>query len=132
MEKKRILIVDDEPDIVKTTKYLLESEGYEVFSADSGEDGLEKLKEVRPNLVLLDLRLPDMSGFQMTTKMRSIDEYKNIPVIVISGMDDLVSKHIAAKHETLGFITKPIDTERLKHYIKDLLGEQKKGNRARK
>lgn len=132
MEKKRILIVDDEPDIVKTTKYLLESEGYEVFSADNGKDGLERLNEVRPDLVLLDLRLPDMSGFQITTKMRSSAEYKNIPIIVISGMDDLATRHIAAKHETLGFIAKPIDTERLKYYIRDLLGEQKKVAPARR
>jgi DNA-binding response OmpR family regulator len=121
--KKRILIVDDEPDVVKTTKLLLECEGYEVFSAGSAETGLANLHEVQPNLLLLDLRLPDMSGFQMVTKMRSIEEYKNIPVIVLSGMDDMVSRHIATMQETLEFVEKPIDIEKLKSYISDLLGE---------
>jgi len=81
---------------------LLESDGYEVFCAGCAEDGFEKNGRNQAQPAVAGLRLPEMSGFQLATKMRSTDAYKDIPIVVMSGMSDTVSRHIAAKHETVG------------------------------
>jgi len=120
---KRILIVDDEPDILKTIELLLEQDGYEVHTAGDGEEGLKKIDEVRPDLLLLDLRLPGKGGFQIAKEIKSKDEYKDIPIIILSGMANDASRHIAAKGGAVEFIEKPIDTDKLKFHIKDLLSK---------
>lgn len=119
--EKRILIIDDEPDILITLSIALKSEGYEVHTALTGEEGLKKLAQVRPDLLLLDLRLPGQQGFEVAREIKTKEEYQNIPIIVISGMDDWASKHIAAKSRIVEFLEKPIDLERLKFHIKDIL-----------
>ena len=119
--KKRILIVEDEPDILKTTQYVLESEGYEVFTAEDGEEGLKKMDTARPDLLLLDLRLPGKSGFQIAKEIKDDLLYKDIPIIVFSAMTDEASKYIAVRKQAIAFIEKPIDTEKLFFQIKEAL-----------
>lgn len=121
--KKRILIIDDEPDILKTTKLALEYAGYEVDTAESGEAGLDKLNKAGADLLLLDLRLPTKSGFQIAREIKSKDKYKYTPIIALSALSDGASKHIAAKSDVVAFVEKPIDLEKLKFHIKDILGE---------
>lgn len=121
MYKKKILIVDDEPDIVRTVRYALEDEGYEVYSAGSGEEGLRKLEEVKPDLILLDLLLPDQNGFQVAQKIKSMDEYKGTPIIAISCKTDQIDKRVAVKSGVMEYIDKPIDVDRLLFNIKDIL-----------
>ncbi len=102
-EKRTILVVDDEPHMVQLITLNLESEGYSVVSADNGYEGLVKLSREMPDLVLLDIMLPDMSGFEALKKMR---ESSSVPVIFLSvkreesdrvhgldlGADDYISK----------------------------------------
>lgn len=121
--KKKILIIDDEPDILKTMKYNLEFEGYEVFSAQDGEEGLKKIKQALPDLVLLDLKMPGKNGFQIAKEIKSQKEYGDIPIIVLSALKDEASKYIAAKGGAVEFIEKPVDIEKLKFYIKDILNQ---------
>ena len=121
--KKRILIIDDEVDILKTTKLALESRGYEVDTAESGQDWLGKFNSQAVDLLLLDLRLPDKNGFQIAREIKSHEVYKNIPIIAFSAMSDSTSKQIAAKSDVLEFIDKPIDLDKLLFHIKDILGE---------
>lgn len=121
--KKKILIVDDEPDILKTMKYNLEFEGYEVFSAQDGEEGLKKINQALPDLVLLDLKMPGKNGFQVAKEIKSQKEYRDIPIIVLSALKDEASKYIAAKGGAVEFIEKPVDIEKLKFHIKDILNQ---------
>ena len=121
MTRKKILIVDDEPDIIKTTSYMLEQAGYEIHTASDGEQGLEKLKQVKPDLMLLDLMLPGKSGFQIAQEMKTKNEYKNIPIIVLSGRTDDMDKYVAVKKGVVEYIEKPIDMNRLLFHIKDIL-----------
>lgn len=121
--KKKILIIDDEPDILKTMKYNLEFEGYEVFSAQDGDEGLKKIKQALPDLVLLDLKMPGKNGFQIAKEIKSQKEYGDIPIIVLSAMKDEASKYIAAKDGAVEFIEKPVDIEKLKFHIKDILNQ---------
>lgn len=124
--RKRILIIDDEPDILKTTKSLLEYEGYNVCAVEDGEDGLMILRKLKLDLVLLDLKLPGKTGFQIVSEIKATDACKDIPIIVLSGMHDETSKYIVAKGGVLEFIEKPIDPVKLKFHIQDIL-ENKQG-----
>ena len=119
--RKRILIIDDEPDILKTTKYLLENEGYNVCAVEDGEDGLRILSKLKLDLVLLDLKLPGKTGFQIVNEIKANDVCKDIPIIVLSGMQDEASKYVVAKGGVLEFIEKPIDPVKLKFHIQDIL-----------
>ncbi|MBU2102851.1 MAG: response regulator [Candidatus Omnitrophota bacterium] len=126
MGKKKILIVDDEPDIVQTVRYALEDEGYEVDSGASGEEGLRKLEEGKPDLILLDVLLPDQNGFHVAQKIKAMDAYKDIPIVAISCKTDQVDKRVAVRSGVMEYIDKPIDVDRLLFLIKDILIVHKK------
>jgi CheY-like chemotaxis protein len=86
MRKQDILVVDDEKDIVEFLTQLLEDNGYEVRSARDGLEGMKRVEETRPDLILLDLQMPEETGTGLYRKLQHKKEYKNIPVIVISGL----------------------------------------------
>ena len=121
--KKKILMIDDEPDMLKLTKFALEADGYEVNTAISAEEALETVKKDKPDLLLLDLHLPGKSGFWLEQEIKSIDSLKDIPIIVLSAMTDEASKYIAAKEGATAFMEKPVDIKKLKFYIKEILKE---------
>jgi CheY-like chemotaxis protein len=81
---KRLLIVDDEVAIVEALQDVLVSEGYDVHTAFNGAEGLQRLGELRPDLVLLDMMMPVMDGRELLHRMRQDEGFKNIPVIVMS------------------------------------------------
>ncbi|MFH1503886.1 MAG: response regulator [Candidatus Omnitrophota bacterium] len=121
MFRKKILVVDDEPDILKTTRYILEGAGYQVYTAGSGEEGLELLEKNELDLVLLDLMLPGQSGFEIARKIKSIDSYKNIPIIVLSCKTEDTDKYIAVKSGVVEYIEKPINSDKLLFHVQDVL-----------
>jgi CheY-like chemotaxis protein len=86
MAKKHILVVDDEKDIVEFLTQLLEDNGYEVTAAYDGVQGMEMVLQKRPDLILLDLQMPEETGTGLYRKLHNKKEYKDIPVIVISGL----------------------------------------------
>ncbi len=121
---KKILIVDDDPDFVQAVVTLLEANDYEVSTANNGEDGLTKAKEVLPDLITLDLMMAnDSEGFDISKKINEDEALKNIPIIMISGVKKLDAcaydyetgeKTIPAK----AFLEKPIEPEKLLSTIK--------------
>jgi DNA-binding response OmpR family regulator len=84
--KEKILIVEDDKFLRELMVRKLKMENYTVVEAEDGEDGLKKMKEEKPNLVLLDLILPEMDGFEVLEQKRKDDEIKNIPVIILSNL----------------------------------------------
>jgi len=85
MERQaKILLVDDDPDFVEATKVVLESQPYEVITALSGKEGLEKAREEKPDLVLLDIIMPGVDGFQVCQQLKKDPELAEIPVIMIT------------------------------------------------
>jgi CheY-like chemotaxis protein len=86
MAKKNILVVDDEKDIVEFLTQLLEDNGYEVTSANDGLAAMKLVQERKPDLILLDLQMPEETGTGLYRKLHNKKEYKDIPVIVISGL----------------------------------------------
>lgn len=119
---KKILIIDDDYNIAKKNKEELLKAGYTVAIAYSAREGIEKLKEEKPDCVLLDLVLPDESGFKVAQNIKSLPEFKDTPIIATSLKHEEVDKHIAAISGITVYCCKPIDYQRLLFDIKDVLG----------
>ncbi|MBZ1345169.1 MAG: response regulator [Candidatus Nealsonbacteria bacterium] len=86
---KKILFIEDESILQKTLTNLLQNEGYEVISALDGKTGLQLVKEKKPDLILLDLVLPKMHGFDVFKKLKEDEETKNIPIIVLTNLEEI-------------------------------------------
>lgn len=107
----KILVVDDERDIVKLIQRSLEMEGYTAFCAYNGEEALKMLRKVEPDIILLDIMLPDIDGYDV---MEKIHEYDNSrPVIFISAQDKLTNRILGLELGADDYITKPFNTKEL-------------------
>lgn len=116
---KKILVVDDEPHIVKYLTAFLEDSGYETCSAADGEAAFEVLKEEQPDLVTLDLQMPNETGTRFYRNMIKSKAFKDVPVIVISGIP---GRHLAVS-KPIAVFEKPIDRDALLATIKKTIGE---------
>ncbi|EJP6472334.1 response regulator transcription factor [Clostridium botulinum] len=103
---KKILIIEDELAIADLMSYSLKKEGYIVKSVDNGTDGIEYTKKFKPNLIILDLMLPDISGFDVC---RNITQSFNIPIIMITAKCDITDKVLGLELGADDYITKPFD-----------------------
>jgi len=114
MEKRaKILLVDDDPDFVEATKLVLESQPYEVITALSGEDGLKKAREEKPDLVLLDIIMPGVDGFQVCQQLKKDPQLAEIPVIMITSfseryMETSLGMSQGLSLEAEDFVDKPV------------------------
>jgi CheY-like chemotaxis protein len=115
---KKILVVDDEPHLVKYMTAFLEDSGYETCSASNGEEALEVLKKENPDLVTLDLQMPNETGTRFYRNKTKNKLYKDIPVIVISG---LPGRHLAVS-QPFAVFEKPVDRDALLEAIKKAIG----------
>jgi len=121
MVETKILIVDDNPDLIAVLKVRLESFGYEVVVAEDGVKCLEKTGRDKPDLILLDIMMPEMDGFKVLKKLKEDDRMKAIPVIMLTAKDSIddVTKANALGAED--FIVKPFDYRVLVEKIKKML-----------
>ena len=116
-KETQIVVIDDEKDICDLFKKVLTDEGYRVFTALEGESGIKTVRTNRPDVVLLDLKLPKMDGIEVLQEIKKID--KNIVVILITGYGNMDTARMAMKFDAFDYITKPIDLEYVKEVIKD-------------
>ncbi|MBW2263524.1 MAG: response regulator [Deltaproteobacteria bacterium] len=122
---KKILVVDDEPDVVTYLTTLLEDAGYSTISASDGEEGLEKVRGESPDLVTLDITMPEKSGVRMYTEIKQDAALKSIPVIVITGIQGEIEKFLSTRRQVPppdDFLAKPVDREALVEKVKKLIG----------
>ncbi len=117
-KRLRILVVDDEPRIREVIQMTLEREGYVVSSADSGVTALEAIQEFRPNLVLLDIRMPDMDGIQCLRRIKDIDS--DIEVIMISGFATLEIARRSLELGAFDYISKPLNFDHVRGIIRHI------------
>ena len=120
---KRILLVDDELYVRKVSAFALKKEGYEVVTAQNGDEGLRKAKALTLDLILMDLKMPDMDGFEACKRIRSEDSCKDVPIMVVTAH---ANKKMVAELVEIGisdYIIKPFDLKVLLYKIKKLLGE---------
>jgi DNA-binding response OmpR family regulator len=111
----RVLVVDDEPDTVEILREFLVGKGYEVLSASDGEEALQKLKEERPHLILLDVRLPKMNGLDVLRKVREIDT--EVGVIMVTAVNEVETGRQALQMGAFDYITKPLDLKYLERSL---------------
>jgi DNA-binding response OmpR family regulator len=110
--KGTILVIDDEQDLLETIRFRLEKEGYCVLTASDGDEGLRLLAENMPNLVIMDVMMPGMSGFEALERMKSDPKTKGIPVIIFScGKEEESWALKSLKLGAAGYIVKPFDAE---------------------
>lgn len=119
----RILIAEDEPNIVTSLEYLMTKSGYEVEIARNGEEALALVESFRPDLVLLDVMMPRRSGYEVCQKMRERAEWRHIKIVVLSakGREAEVSKGLSLGADA--YVTKPFSNRELIARVADLLGE---------
>jgi two-component system nitrogen regulation response regulator NtrX len=125
----RVLIVDDERNIRRTFTMVLAAEGYEVDSAESGEDGLARSLANRPDVAIVDVRLPGMDGLELLRRLREHDV--ELPVIMISGHGTIATAVEATRHGAFDFIEKPLGKERLLVAIRNALDRRELGREVR-
>jgi len=119
--RKKIMVVDDDPDILITIRNIFEREGYEVFTVDSGKKCYELLKNNDiPDLILLDIMMPGMSGWMLSDRLKENSSWKNIPVVFLTVRTDSFAKK-AGSSLCEDYIEKPFDIEDLKKRIDKIL-----------
>ncbi len=123
--KKRILLIEDEQDIITTVAFRLEAEGYEVITAMDGEDGLDKAKKERPDLILLDLMLPKMNGYRICVLLKGDSEFNSIPIIIFTARAQEADRKKVEEVGADAYITKPFEASVLLAKISELLERNK-------
>jgi DNA-binding response OmpR family regulator len=122
-EKKVVVCVEDEPEMIDLVKLILGRKGFELVGAVGGREGLETVRQLKPDLVLLDLMMPDMDGWEVYQKMKTDDELKEIPVIVVTAkaqsIDKVLGLHIAKVED---YVTKPFGPQELLQAVNKVLG----------
>lgn len=122
MAQKRVLIADDEQDIVETIKFNLELENIECIDAHDGEEALLKAKKEHPDLILLDIMMPKINGYKVSRLLKFDESYKHIPIIMLTARAQ--EKDIELGEETGAdeYVTKPFEMEILVELVKKYLG----------
>lgn len=121
MSKQTILVVDDEQDLLDLIEYNLRQEGYDVLKAENGKDGIQMAKEHMPDLVLLDIMMPQMDGIEVCDRMREDSTLSHIPIIFLTARSDEKTEIEGLNKGADDFITKPISTTKLVSRIKAVL-----------
>jgi len=119
---KKILIADDEPNIVVSLEFLMKQSGYDVRVATNGEDALRAVEEFVPDLILLDVMMPRLSGYDVCQKVRENPAWAGVKIIMLSakGRDVEVNKGMAVGADA--YVTKPFSTKDLIATVREMLG----------
>jgi len=118
---KKVLIADDETDILKVVSFRLKKAGYEVFEASNGQIAIDLISQNKPDLILLDLRMPIMDGYEVCAKIKNDETLKNIPIILLTAS----SSKIAEKKNELkaeDCMIKPFNPDELLEKVRKLIG----------
>jgi len=122
MSKVKVLIVDDEPFNIDVLEQALDGTDYQVMSASNGQEALGKIHSEQPDLILLDLMMPIMDGFQVLAKVKDDPMLREIPIIIVSAEHDSKSIVKGIKQGAEDYLTKPIDTSQFLKKVKEFLG----------
>ena len=126
-DKKTIVCIEDEPDMIDLVRLILGNHNYEVHGALGGREGLELVRELKPDLVLLDLMMPEMDGWQVFQTIRVEEGISDIPVVILTAkaqsIDKVLGLHIARVDD---YVTKPFGPQELLASIKRVLSEKEK------
>jgi len=119
----KVLVVDDEANIVLSLEFLMQQAGFEVVTAEDGETALERVAEGAPDLVLLDISLPGISGFDVLERLRADPDHARLPIIMLTAHGREVEREKGMALGADDYITKPFSTQALVEKVKTLLSE---------
>lgn len=111
----KVLVVDDEPDAVELLQEFLTAKGYDVITASDGEEALKRVKEERPHLILLDVRMPKMNGLEVLRRVRQIDQ--EVGVIMVTAVNEEETGRQALEQGAFDYIVKPLDLKYLERSL---------------
>jgi len=117
----KVLVVDDEPNIVLSLEFLMEQAGFEVVTAEDGEQALARVNDAQPDLLLLDISLPGISGFDVLERLRSEEATAQLPIIMLTAHGRDVEREKGMALGADDYITKPFSTQSLVEKVKTLL-----------
>jgi two-component system response regulator VicR len=123
-QTQRVVVIEDDPEMIELVKLILIKEGFQVSGATGGKDGLKIIEQFKPDIVLLDLMMPDMDGWEVYQSMKTNEGMKNIPVIIITAkaqsIDKVLGLHIAKVDD---YITKPFSPSELASSVRKVLAD---------
>ena len=117
----RVLIVDDSPTEMHILSNMMEKLGHAVITAENGEQGVSTAKETKPDLILMDVVMPGINGFQATRQLHKSEETKDIPVIIVSTKDQATDKMWGQRQGARGYVTKPVEEAELLEAINTII-----------
>ncbi|HRQ37572.1 MAG TPA: response regulator [Chloroflexota bacterium] len=130
-EVKKVVCIEDELEMIELVKLILGRNKFDVTGAVGGHEGLEKITEIKPDLVLLDLMMPEMDGWEVYQKMKASDDMRDIPVIVVTAkaqsIDRVLGLHIARVDD---YITKPFGPQELLDSVERVINNRTKQKTA--
>jgi DNA-binding response OmpR family regulator len=121
--RSRVLVVDDEPDLVRILEFGLKAAGYQVDTAADGQEGLKKARELKPDIILLDLMLPKLDGYKVCRLLKFDERYKHIPIMILSARTQEGDQNLAHEMGANRFLTKPYEFSEILEHITALLRE---------
>ncbi len=121
-DKKRVLVVDDEPDLVQMMKLRLEADGYEVLTASDGQGGLQRAQNEKPDLIILDLMMPKMDGYKVCTMLKRDTRHQNIPIVLFTARADTQDEKLGFECGANAYIRKPFEPAELLATIRKWIG----------
>lgn len=124
-EKKTVLVIDDEPDTLTFLTTLLEDNGYATLTAMDGEQAMNMVKEKLPDLITLDITMPEKSGVRFYREMKESEELKGVPIIIVTGVADDFERFISTRRKVPppeGYVSKPVDQAKLLKLAAELTG----------
>jgi len=126
IQRPRILIVDDEADLLAVLRFGLEAEGFDVISASDGEEALKRAREEHPDLMVLDLMLPKLDGYKVCRALKFDERYKMLPIIILSARSSEQDKQLAMSMGADSFVTKPYEMRDLITRVRGRLGFERR------
>ena len=118
---KKIMVVDDDPTTIKLLTYMLEKNNYCVISCSNGKEAVEKSKKEHPDLILMDIMMPEMNGIEAMQKIKEVPETKDIPIIILSALGQEIDVMKGLECGAAGYVVKPFDSQSLRRQIEEKL-----------
>ena len=122
MPDGKILVVDDEPHVVRTLTFVLTKEGYEVTSAGDGEEAIARINESKPNLMFLDIMMPKKNGYEVCREIKGSSSYNDIHIVMLSAKGQEADKDKALTSGADEFMSKPFSPVNVVERVRELLG----------
>ena len=124
MNTKKILIVDDEVDLVETVRFRLEKEGFTVLVSEDGEDALNRARNESPDLILLDIMLPKLDGYKVSRLLKFDERYKHIPILMLTAKTQEKDKTLGMETGADEYITKPFEMDDLMEKVQSYISKK--------